>query len=547
MEPYVLDRRIPSGRVTLRAIGPDDLLDVHAYMGREDVATWLLEDAYSFDQSVTSIRRTPSEPGSSMTATSSCSPSSTTGASSAIWTSPPRACRRAWWKSAGACTPTTKVAVWQQTQPRVCWTLRSARWGHDAQSRASTRATTLRLHSASGSGCGMKPTTSRTCGSRATGRTPTYMRSSRSGTHVVAEVCKSCRSARCPSRTWVRDRHGAPVLSAVRTSTDWWNGRLPLPARADLRSSWSKAAMALNVDGEHHVFLEVEAGLIRSHRGDLEGAENCLRSARSRLPDNAPAWWIAAFMVRWLAAEIAAARGDHAAARTELTGLLSHEEGVRTSLGWRVLFLAARIEAGAAGTPSSIRQTGADEGRDQSAALPAPGHLGPAWAAQLAAESRRFAGSAQAADWEAAAEGLHRTGQVHDEAWARLRLAGCPRRLATRSALRKPSPRHWPWGHAWEPNLWFHAVHEVAGRGRIPLDAVDNTPISHRQFGLTQRELEVLCLVAEGYRNDQIAETLFISPKTASVHVSRILAKLGASTRTEATAVAHRQGLLDER
>jgi RimJ/RimL family protein N-acetyltransferase len=53
MDPFVLDRRIPAGRVTLRAIGPDDLLDVHAYMGREDVATWLLEDAYSSDQSVT--------------------------------------------------------------------------------------------------------------------------------------------------------------------------------------------------------------------------------------------------------------------------------------------------------------------------------------------------------------------------------------------------------------------------------------------------------------------------------------------------------------
>ena len=48
----MLDRRIPAGRVTLRAIGPDDLLDIHSYMGREDVATWLLEDAYPLEKSI---------------------------------------------------------------------------------------------------------------------------------------------------------------------------------------------------------------------------------------------------------------------------------------------------------------------------------------------------------------------------------------------------------------------------------------------------------------------------------------------------------------
>ena len=259
-------------------------------------------------------------------------------------------------------------------------------------------------------------------------------------------------------------------------------------------------------------------------------------------------------MVHWLAAEIAAAKGDHAAARTELAALLRHEEGVRTSLGWRVLLLAARIEAGTAGTPSSTRQTGADEGRDRMAgllafgdALPAPGHLGPAWAAQLAAESRRFDGSAQAADWEAAAEGWRRTGQVHDEAWARLRLASCLLASGDKERAAEALAAALAMGSRLGAKPLVDAVHEVAGRGRIPLDAANNTPMSHRQFGLTQRELEVLRLVAEGYRNDQIAETLFISPKTASVHVSRILAKLGASTRTEATAVAHRQGLLDER
>jgi DNA-binding CsgD family transcriptional regulator len=62
--------------------------------------------------------------------------------------------------------------------------------------------------------------------------------------------------------------------------------------------------------------------------------------------------------------------------------------------------------------------------------------------------------------------------------------------------------------------------------------------------GLTGRELEVLMLVAAGQSNREVAAALFISPKTASVHVSNILAKLGAATRTEAAVKAHELGLL---
>ena len=60
---------------------------------------------------------------------------------------------------------------------------------------------------------------------------------------------------------------------------------------------------------------------------------------------------------------------------------------------------------------------------------------------------------------------------------------------------------------------------------------------------LTPRERQVLALVAEGRTNREIGETLFMAEKTASVHVSRILAKLDVRSRTEAAAVAHRLGL----
>jgi DNA-binding NarL/FixJ family response regulator len=65
------------------------------------------------------------------------------------------------------------------------------------------------------------------------------------------------------------------------------------------------------------------------------------------------------------------------------------------------------------------------------------------------------------------------------------------------------------------------------------------------RLGLTPREQEVLQHLVEGRTNRQIARTLFISEKTASVHVSNIMSKLAAANRSEAAAIAHRLHLLE--
>jgi DNA-binding NarL/FixJ family response regulator len=67
--------------------------------------------------------------------------------------------------------------------------------------------------------------------------------------------------------------------------------------------------------------------------------------------------------------------------------------------------------------------------------------------------------------------------------------------------------------------------------------------VTLRKRGLSDREIEVLSLVAAGFSNGQIGKRLFISPKTASVHVTHILTKLDASTRTEAATIGVRLGL----
>lgn len=87
----------------------------------------------------------------------------------------------------------------------------------------------------------------------------------------------------------------------------------------------------------------------------------------------------------------------------------------------------------------------------------------------------------------------------------------------------------------------------LARRARLPLTPAAEPALAPTDpaeaLGLTSRERDVLRLVAAGHTNRRIAEELFISPKTASVHVSNILAKLGVSGRGEAAAVAHRLGL----
>jgi DNA-binding CsgD family transcriptional regulator len=88
-------------------------------------------------------------------------------------------------------------------------------------------------------------------------------------------------------------------------------------------------------------------------------------------------------------------------------------------------------------------------------------------------------------------------------------------------------------------------VERLAQRARLDLAAPPApSPDEHANpeatLGLTVREAEVLDLVARGYTNREIAATLIISAKTASVHVSHILHKLGAPNRREAAAIAHR-------
>ena len=98
---------------------------------------------------------------------------------------------------------------------------------------------------------------------------------------------------------------------------------------------------------------------------------------------------------------------------------------------------------------------------------------------------------------------------------------------------------------------WLRSEAEgLAGRARLTIPTAGEAPPPAAEgepddpFGLTPRERQVLALVADGATNREIGAQLFMAEKTASVHVSRILAKLDVRSRTEAAAVAHRIGLV---
>ena len=92
------------------------------------------------------------------------------------------------------------------------------------------------------------------------------------------------------------------------------------------------------------------------------------------------------------------------------------------------------------------------------------------------------------------------------------------------------------------------AIEALASRARIQLESQPGSagPAATRPATtLTARELEVLALVAAGHTNREIGDRLFISEKTASVHVTHAMDKLGALSRYEAAATATRLGLLE--
>ncbi|MEV4259007.1 response regulator transcription factor, partial [Spirillospora sp. NPDC049652] len=200
---------------------------------------------------------------------------------------------------------------------------------------------------------------------------------------------------------------------------------------------------------------------------------------------------------------------------------------------WPVLVLAATACAELGGTPEFERV----EKRAQATLV-----LGPAqeaWKSTYDAAAARARGDLDADAWDEAAARWKALANPFHEATALTWAGQAALHAGDRDAARERLARATDLARELGAVPLLDRLSGLSQRARLG----ERTEPAAAPFGLTPREFEVLRLVADGQSNRDIAEALFISAKTASVHVSNILAKLGVTSRGEAAATAHRLSL----
>jgi DNA-binding NarL/FixJ family response regulator len=184
----------------------------------------------------------------------------------------------------------------------------------------------------------------------------------------------------------------------------------------------------------------------------------------------------------------------------------------------------------------------AEAARSGAAAKAALGVDGRGWLARADAEWRRAAGDNDPAHWQAVIDAFG-PDFAYEAARSRWRLA----EALAEAGDRDGAQQQWLLAADAADRLGAtrlrEALADLGRRARLGRGHESAAPGSSPFAALTARELEVLTLVAAGRSNREIGSELFIAPKTVSVHVSNILAKLGAASRTEAAAIAHGNGL----
>jgi DNA-binding CsgD family transcriptional regulator len=162
------------------------------------------------------------------------------------------------------------------------------------------------------------------------------------------------------------------------------------------------------------------------------------------------------------------------------------------------------------------------------------------------AEISRMTGVEEVASWSAAEQSWERLGDRYLAAYARWRGAEASFADGERERAEDLSRQAFSTSSGIGAAPLAEAIAAFALRARLELSALPAGTTSDRaveRLGLTARELEVLRLLANGRTNREIATELVISDKTASVHVSHILSKLGVRNRVEAASLAHSLGV----
>jgi DNA-binding CsgD family transcriptional regulator/tetratricopeptide (TPR) repeat protein len=316
-------------------------------------------------------------------------------------------------------------------------------------------------------------------------------------------------------------------------------------------------ALQLNPGGLPEAALHQTRAQLLIERGDPELAPAELEPARDLTERTNDSMWIGPFAATEVEAALWCGDPDTAAMVAE-RGLSRLGDAFFVSATAPLHANALRAEADRLARQRAMSQTAApgrtDELLQGLAALLAtkPGPEVHAWVALARAEAERAKDHAPAAAYGAAADLFDELAMPFRTAYARMREveAALEDGVAGRDVADRLGQARTLASDIGAP-LLLAEIEALARRARVPLatpdkeraDADDASPAQEDPFGLTPREAEVLVLMAQGHTNREIGQRLFISNKTASVHVSRILAKLSARNRGEAAAIAHRLGL----
>jgi ATP/maltotriose-dependent transcriptional regulator MalT len=357
----------------------------------------------------------------------------------------------------------------------------------------------------------------------------------------------------------------------LRNAHDWL--MLTVSELAFECGEWDTARAHLDrvpsrLDGRKLIFRLLRGAGQALGEGDEEGALGCLHEMEPLVAASSEPQWIEGFGS--LAAEVRRRRHELEDARQAVADALD-----RIELCTDDVFRVARVTAIGMAVEADIAQRARDlreQAQERDAVARARIHMDRlravaesdgrpverAWLRFGAAEHARARGKADPEAWVTAAGEWERLHNPYRAAIARFRAAEAYVERGDRAAagqaaaagLRAASSLGSRWLEAELAGLVGRArldITEPATDGRG--DRADGhrapgaEPGGEGPFGLTPRERQVLALLAEGATNRQIGNALYMAEKTASVHVSRILSKLGVRTRTQAAAVAHRQHL----